>query len=88
MEYAQAERTCLSFWSQTEGESESEHRSEKPSDARTRNLGNGFIVGGSNERDGQKRFFAKFVTDLLLEIPVFCCDGVVMAVDEGDSSSR
>jgi hypothetical protein len=82
------ERTCFIFWSKTEGESESEQRSEKPSDASIRNLGRGSIVGGSDERNGQKRCFAKLAADFLLEFPVVCCDGVVRTVDAGDSSSR
>ena len=80
------ERMCFIFWSETGGgsESEPEQRSEKPSDARIRNLGRRSIVGGSDERNGQKRCLAKPVTDLLFEVPVFCCEGV----DGGDSSSR
>lgn len=81
------ERICFNFWSVTEGDSESEQRSEKPSDARTRNLGRGSIVGGSDERNGQN-IFAKLATDLLFEFPVLRCDGVGRTVDAGDSSSR
>lgn len=90
MEYAHVERVSFSRWSKIEGESESgsEQRSEKPSEARTRYLGSGFIVGGSDERESQKRFLAKFVTDLLVEIPLLGCDGVGRTVDAGDSSSR
>jgi hypothetical protein len=84
IEYAHEETICFSLWSEIAGESESEQRSEKPSDARMRNLGRGSTVGGSDERDGQKRFFAKFVIDLLVETPLRCCAGVGRTVDAGD----
>ena len=78
----------FSLISGTDGESESEQRSRKPSDARTRNLGRGFIVGGSDKREGRKRFLAKFATDLVAEKPLVCRDGVGRTFDAGGSSSR
>lgn len=90
IECAHPERMLFSLLSGTDGggESESEQRSKKPSDARTRNLGSGFIVGGSDEREDRKRFLAKFATDLVAEMPLVCCDGVGRIVDAGRSSSR
>ena len=69
MEYAQDEIMCFILSFEAEGASESEQRSEKPSVARIRNRGRGFMVGGSGDgRGDQKKSLARLVFALRVEL--------------------
>jgi len=68
IEYAQDAIMYFSLSLEVEGGRASEQISENPSDARMRNFGSGFTVCGSAEREGQKRFLAKFANVLVIEL--------------------